>query len=349
MCSRPGRADAAHVGLAGQLELSPGSFDVVLYRLVLHHIAYHGSLGPCFSEAATLLRPGGVLIAIEPGLWHPVGCALAIANTTGLATRIHGTPDDIPLSPRELTTYARTVGLRPEIHAVTYTWRRLPPTLQRIVQPLDRLGSRPRLAPFGHTLMLIARRPGADDGHDRRSARAVDWRLADARGDPAARGRAPRRGDRLARSRSTTATPTSSAQPLPHAFLEQLAALGEHAAAVLPAADASADRAPGVAATAGRARRALLVCVVLFVALRRPLGTRAALLATLATAVSPFLVTYSNLARGFMLEDLALLLALWAMLRLIDGASPRWWALYLLAGGVSRSTASTTRSSSCSR
>ena len=153
------RADAAHVGLAGQLELVPESFDVVLYRLVLHHIAYHGSLGTCFSEAAALLRPGGVLIVIEPGLWHPVGCALAFANTTGLATRIHGTPDDIPLSPRELTTYASTVGLSAEIHAVTYTWRRLPPSLQRAVQPLDRLGSRPRLAPFGHTLMLIARRP----------------------------------------------------------------------------------------------------------------------------------------------------------------------------------------------
>ena len=154
-----GRADVAQVGLAGQLDLAPESFDVVLYRLVLHHIAYHGSLGPCFSEAATLLRPGGVLIAIEPGLWHPVGRALAIANTTGIAARIHGTPDDIPLSPRELAMYARTVDLSPEIHAVTYTWRRLPPALQRAVQPLDRLGSRPRLAPFGHTLMLIARRP----------------------------------------------------------------------------------------------------------------------------------------------------------------------------------------------
>lgn len=153
------RADAAFVGHAGQLDLAPQSFDVVLYRLVLHHIAYHGSLGPCFSEAATLLRPGGALVAIEPGLWYPVGAALAVANTTGIATRVHGTPDDVPLSPRQLTTYARTVGLRPELHAVSYTWRRLPPVLQRALHPLDRLGSRPRLAPFGHTLMLIARRP----------------------------------------------------------------------------------------------------------------------------------------------------------------------------------------------
>jgi hypothetical protein len=40
---------------------------------------------------------------------------------------------------------------------VTYTWRRLPVRLQAALQPLDSLGSRPRAAPFGHTLMLIAR------------------------------------------------------------------------------------------------------------------------------------------------------------------------------------------------
>lgn len=119
--------------------------------------------------------------------------------------------------------------------------------------------------------------------------------------------------------------------PSPHAFLERLAQsentpplfyllltplpIGHPAWLRLPAA------LPGV-----------LVCLVLFALLRRPLGTRVALLAALATAVSPFLVTYSNLARGFMLEDVLLLLALWAMTRLADGASPRWWALYLAAG-----------------
>lgn len=152
-----GRADEARVGYAGRLELEPRSFDVVLYRLVLHHIAYQGSLAPCFSEATRLLRPGGTLIAIEPGLWHPVGAALAVANRTGAATAVHGTPDDIPLSPRRLVAEARAAGLQPELHAVTYGWRRLPPALQRAVQPMDRLGSRPRAAVFGHTLMLIAR------------------------------------------------------------------------------------------------------------------------------------------------------------------------------------------------
>jgi SAM-dependent methyltransferase len=154
-----GRADEAHIGYAGSLGLPPASFDVVLYRLVLHHIAFQGPLAPCFAEAANLLRPGGAMVAIEPGLWHPVGLGLAIANRTGVATAIHGTPDDIPLSPGRLEAEARAVGLVPELHTVTFTWRRMASSLQRRLAPLDGLGSRPRAAPFGHTLMLIARRP----------------------------------------------------------------------------------------------------------------------------------------------------------------------------------------------
>ncbi len=151
-----GRADEAHVGHAGALELAPRSFDIVLYRLVLHHIAFQGPLAPCFAEAARLLRPGGALIAIEPGAWHPVGAALALANRVGLGTWAHGTPDDVPLSPRRLADEARRAGLRPELHAVTYGWRRLAPGVQRAVTRLDGVGSRPRAARYGHTLMLIA-------------------------------------------------------------------------------------------------------------------------------------------------------------------------------------------------
>jgi SAM-dependent methyltransferase len=154
-----GRADAAVHGLAGELDLPAGSFDVVLYRLVLHHIVYQGPLAPSFAEAARLLRPGGALVAIEPGLWHPVGAGLALANRVGLGELAHGTPDDVPLSPRRLVDEARAAGLRPELHAVTYTWRRLPAAAQRLLGRADALGSRPRAARFGHTLMLIARRP----------------------------------------------------------------------------------------------------------------------------------------------------------------------------------------------
>ncbi len=154
-----GRADEVLQGYAGQLALADGSFDVVLYRLVLHHVVFQGPLAPVFTEAARLLRPGGALVAIEPGLWHPVGAGLALANRAGLGELTHGTPDDVPLSPRQLCQEARAAGLEPELHSVTYTWRRLPVAFQRAVGTVDRLGSRPRAAALGHTLMLIARRP----------------------------------------------------------------------------------------------------------------------------------------------------------------------------------------------
>ncbi len=154
-----GELDEGIAGRAGQLPFEPESFDVVLYRLVLHHIAFQGPLAPAFAEAARLLRPGGALVATEPGLWHPVGAGLELANRIGLGTRIHGTPDDVPLSPRLLLREARAAGLEAELHALTYGWRRLPPPIQRLLHRLDPLGSRPYAARFGHTLMLIARRP----------------------------------------------------------------------------------------------------------------------------------------------------------------------------------------------
>jgi SAM-dependent methyltransferase len=157
--AQSGRADQVVHGAAGELALPDNSFDIVLYRLVLHHIVFQGPLAPAFGEAARLLVPGGALVAIEPGLWHPVGAGLALANRAGLGEFAHGTPDDVPLSPRRLRAEARAAGLVAELHAVTFAWRRLPVALQRAVGVVDRLGSRPRIAPFGHTLMLIARRP----------------------------------------------------------------------------------------------------------------------------------------------------------------------------------------------
>jgi SAM-dependent methyltransferase len=158
------QADAAVVARAGELPFEAESFDVVLYRLVLHHVAFQRPLGPVIAEAARLLRPGGALVAVEPGLFHPVGAALALANRVGLARRIHGTVDDLPLSPRVLRAHARNAGLEPQSHAVTYAWRRLPKALQRAIYPLDRLGSAPILRDLGHHILLFALQPPIHSG-----------------------------------------------------------------------------------------------------------------------------------------------------------------------------------------
>ena len=64
-----GEADEGLQGAAGQLDVLPdASFDVVLHRLVLHHVAYARAARAVLAEARRLLRPGGALVAIEPNL-----------------------------------------------------------------------------------------------------------------------------------------------------------------------------------------------------------------------------------------------------------------------------------------
>lgn len=124
-----------------------------------------------------------------------------------------------------------------------------------------------------------------------------------------------------------------SSQPSPHAFLRQLAA-SENTPPLfyllltpLPIGHPVWLRMPSV--LAGTA-----MCAVVYLAARRRLGERPALLAALMVAVAPFLITDSDLARGFMVEDLALLVALWALVRLADGESRQWVGVFLLASVI---------------
>jgi hypothetical protein len=124
-----------------------------------------------------------------------------------------------------------------------------------------------------------------------------------------------------------------ASQPGPHAFLRQLAAtentppLSYLLLTPLPIDHPVWLRLPSLVA-------GVLICVVLYCAIRGPLGRRVALLAALAAAVSPFLITDSDLARGFMLEDLALLVALWAVLKLSEQESASWWVAFVVAGVI---------------
>lgn len=79
-------------------------------------------------------------------------------------------------------------------------------------------------------------------------------------------------------------------------------------------------RLPSLAAGVG--------CVVALYAAVRPLaGTRAALLSAGALAVAPYAVSYSDFARGFVLADFGLVLAL-------AGAVRRSWWLYVVGAAV---------------
>src|SRR3954469_6313937 len=63
-----GEADEGFPGLAGELDRLPdASFDVVLYRLVLHHVVFQQPLAPVFAAGARLLRAGGARGGCETG------------------------------------------------------------------------------------------------------------------------------------------------------------------------------------------------------------------------------------------------------------------------------------------
>lgn len=124
-----------------------------------------------------------------------------------------------------------------------------------------------------------------------------------------------------------------ASSPTAHVFLHRLAAsentppLYYLLVALMPGDAPAWLRAPAVVA-------GILMSVVLFLALRPRLGERTSLLAALAVGSSPYLITYSNLARGFTLADLALLVALWALLSLGEEPSPVKWLAFWAAGVV---------------
>jgi len=135
------------------------SFDILYLRLVLHHLIYPANilsegLGECFR----VLRSGGILALVEPNSWHPVGAMMNLAHRLGLDLYIHGTDDDVALSPFNLRRVLAAPCARVSTHTVIFSWRRLPIPLQagidRSHMALKRVLD--RLPYFGHTLMMVA-------------------------------------------------------------------------------------------------------------------------------------------------------------------------------------------------
>ncbi|HET9104872.1 MAG TPA: glycosyltransferase family 39 protein [Solirubrobacteraceae bacterium] len=125
----------------------------------------------------------------------------------------------------------------------------------------------------------------------------------------------------------------TASSPNVHVFLARLAANENSPPLIYLLVGAMPSFAPAwlrvPSVTAG-----VLLPAVLFACVRPRLGARAALLGALGVAVAPYMVTYSNLARGFMPADLALLFMLWCLLAQADDERPWRWAAFVLAGAV---------------
>jgi SAM-dependent methyltransferase len=146
-------------GSITSLPLPSATVEVVYLRLILHHlVSPRNLLSEGLRECFRVLKPGGVLVLVEPNSWHPVGALMNLAHALRLDMYIHGTNDDVALSPRMLRRRLSTFASDISTHVVSYTWRRLPISVQtmsnRIQRRLGRLNE--KVPFFGHTLMMIA-------------------------------------------------------------------------------------------------------------------------------------------------------------------------------------------------
>jgi SAM-dependent methyltransferase len=83
---------------ARRLPFEPGSFDIVAFSSVLHHISdFENALG----EAFRVLAPGGAAFAFDPNVLHPA-MALFRHPKSPLYTSRGVSPNEAPLLPRRL-------------------------------------------------------------------------------------------------------------------------------------------------------------------------------------------------------------------------------------------------------
>jgi ubiquinone/menaquinone biosynthesis C-methylase UbiE len=106
-----GRFDAAAWMQADALRLpfAEGTFDVVAFSSVLHHI---GDRGAALAEARRVLRPGGWAFAFDPNLLHPA--MLLFRHPSSPLYSAEGvSPDEQPLLPKILRHDFAAAGFSP--------------------------------------------------------------------------------------------------------------------------------------------------------------------------------------------------------------------------------------------
>ena len=146
-------------GSIASLPVPSATVDIVYLRLVLHHlVAPRNLLNDGLRECFRVLKPGGMLVLLEPNSWHPVGALMNLAHALRLDMYVHGTNDDVALSPLKLRRLLSAFASDVSTHVVSYTWRRLPISVQTVFNRIQsRMGRLNEKVPFfGHTLMMIA-------------------------------------------------------------------------------------------------------------------------------------------------------------------------------------------------
>jgi SAM-dependent methyltransferase len=143
------------------LPFASSSIDIVYLRLILHHLVYPTNIvGKGIGECFRVLKKDGILALIEPNSWNPIGALMNVAHRLGMDLYIHGTDDDVALSPLMLHRQLSHFGSDISLHAISYSWRRLPISCQFLINRLHGFLSYPsdRLPYLGHTLMMVARK-----------------------------------------------------------------------------------------------------------------------------------------------------------------------------------------------
>lgn len=143
------------------LPFGEGTFDIIYLRLVLHHLIYpENVLAKGLEECFRVLKTGGILALVEPNSWHPIGTLMNIAHLFGIDLYVHGTDDDVALSPLMLRRILALYGTDLSTHVVSYNWRRLPIFCQNFIDFFHSHVKNPsdKLPYFGHTLMMLARK-----------------------------------------------------------------------------------------------------------------------------------------------------------------------------------------------
>lgn len=96
------QADGTH------LPFEDGTFDLVAFSSVLHHVP---DMPQALAEALRVLRPGGLVFALDPNLLHPA--MLLFRHPRSPLYRPHGvSPDEQPLLPSKLRRAFHQAGFR---------------------------------------------------------------------------------------------------------------------------------------------------------------------------------------------------------------------------------------------